>query len=311
MSVRVRTLPLHLGCCPDGPRCVLCSPREQVDTLDVATVLLDAHDGPVHVFGGPPPCDALLDLIGDRPLRVRVRPDTLDRATARGLVDRGVRRVELDALTPNNRVLKWTNRLYRGALVVEMLQTLRSWGVQTSVVQGIGLPGSEREDAARDAREFAPLVDVVRIHPVLVLEDAGLHAQHLSGRYQALDIQNAAEMVADALDVYDSAGVPVIRVGAQPGPDGLGRAVAGPVHPSLRETVESQRTLGRLMSLCDGMPAGARVVIECAPADLARTKGPSNHNVRVLRDSHGLASVQVRPDPALERGHNRVRRTTS
>ena len=105
------------------------------------------------------------------------------------------------------------------------------------------------------------------------------------------------------MDVLEAAGVAVIRVGQQPGPDELGRAVAGPAHSSLRELVESRRALDQLQDLMADLPRTARVVaIRCAPADVGRVRGPRNQHVRTLRADHSLDELEVRPDPELPRG---------
>ena len=304
----MKTLPLHLGCCPPPRRCALCSERAVVESLDVCRALLELHDGPVHTFGGPPPSPALVRAIGDRPLRIRVRPDLLDQKRARALVDAGVSRIELDALSLNDRVLGWSRRPYRGALVSEMATTLRSWGVEVGLVQGIGLPGGSAELSIQDAHAMAPLCDTIRLHPVLVIAGSDLEQRAEEHLYRPLDVDQAVDRCLSVLPVYESHDVTVLRVGMQAGPDGLGPVVGGPVHPSLRELVESQRTLERLHAAMGTLPRGSSVVVHCAPEDLSRTKGPANRNVRVLREQYGLSSIEVCADPALERGHNRVRR---
>jgi hypothetical protein len=306
----VKTIALHTGCCERGQRCVLCSPQGQVDTDEVVRVLLEQHEGPVHAFGGAPPKDAWMALFTGRDVRVRVRPDLLSRRRAEELVRQGVVRIELDALSVNDRLLRWSRRRYRGSRIVTMTKAMRSWGIEVGVVQALGLPAGTLEDALADAITLAPLVDTVRIHPVLVLAEADLEQQWTDSRYFPLTINAAALWSRQVMEIYEAHNVTVLRVGMQPGPDGLGRAVAGPLHPSLRETVESHRALSRLTALLSDVPNGADVVIECAPADVSRTKGAENHNVRVLRDTYRLASVTVAADPDLERGHHRVRRTT-
>ena len=92
------------------------------------------------------------------------------------------------------------------------------------------------------------------------------------------------------------------RIGLQPGPDGLGRAVAGPRHSSLRELVEARRVHDRLDERLAQLPAGSHVVVRCAPADETRTRGAMNGNVRALRAAHSLAELRIVADPELPRG---------
>ncbi len=121
--------------------------------------------------------------------------------------------------------------------------------------------------------------------------------------YTPLTVGEAVSTCRDMLDILEPAGVRVIRVGQQPGPDGLGRAVAGPRHSSLRELVEARRTLDRLRDLMkEANLKGRNVVIHCARADETRTRGPLNGNVRTLRAEFGLAELSVAADSERPRG---------
>lgn len=307
--------PVVLGCCHDQPRCLLCNPPPPWPNAETVAALVELtrhrveeagadRDVLLGFYGGPPPDDALLQ--GDVPFAVRVRPDLLTRAELARLQAHDLVSVELDALTLDDVVLRTVRRRYRGRLVLEQLEGLRARGLRTGLVLAPGLPATDFDAALRDARRVAPLVDFVRLHPVLVLDDAGLREAHTDGRYKPLDLGAAVTVCRAMLDIFDEAGVEVIRVGIQPGPDGAGRAVAGPRHSSLRELVESRRALDSLRALLDDAPLRAHIEIRCAPADETRTRGPGNQNLRTLRAERGLASVRITADPALSRGEWRA-----
>ncbi|MCA9572150.1 MAG: hypothetical protein KC656_30130, partial [Myxococcales bacterium] len=139
-----------------------------------------------------------------------------------------------------------------------------------------------------------------------VLDGSALRELHARRRYTALSLAEALTVCHAQLDVLEAAGVDVVRVGLQPGPDGFGRAVAGPAHPGFRELVEARRTLDRLRAMLVGTPRGAVVTVTCAPADQTRTRGALHANVRTLRAELGLAALQVAEDPALARGTWRI-----
>ena len=164
------------------------------------------------------------------------------------------------------------------------------------------LPGSSFEGCVQDARRAAPLVDTARLHPTLVLEGSDLQRWHIDGLYKPLEIGEAVTVCRAMMDVLEAAAVQVIRVGLQAGPDGYGKALAGPRHPALRELVETRRTLETLVERVTGTPPGASVVIRCAPADETRTRGPLNRHIRDLRARFALREVEIRPDPDLPRG---------
>jgi hypothetical protein len=303
-------VPIHLGCCPDEPRCVICPPPPPFPATETLLALGDhyrderAGGEPVvyGFFGGPPPSDALLDAIPGVPFTVRVRPDLLSRARAGELVARGCTGIELDALTFDDGVLRASGRRYRGALVRKVAEGIADLGVRVGLVLVPGLPGSTFDAGIADADAAIETADAVRLHPALVIEHSRLAKLHRDGAYRVLELADAVAVCRAMMDRLESAGVEVIRVGLQPGPDGAGRAIAGPLHSSLRELVEARRVLDVLRGMLDGTPIGVQIEIRCAPADETRTRGPLNQHVRTLRAEYGLGDVKVSVDPELSRG---------
>lgn len=300
-------VPVHMGCCPTAPRCRLCDGRasaspELVEAL-VEAVTHETSSTPERVsfFGGPAPSDAHLDAAGGLPIDVRVRPDLLDRATAAHLYDRGVRRIELDALTFHTPSLRSIHRTYAGPRVATMCEGLRAAGFEVGLVLMIGLPSHSHALCVDDAERALECATTVRIHQTLVVHGSDLWHAHLAGLYEPLTLGATITAARAMLDVLEPR-VKVIRVGHQPGPDGLGRVVAGPRHSSLRELVEARRTLDHLRSMLAKTPRSRNLVIRCATADETRTRGPHNGNVRTLRAEFDLEEVVIAADPTLQRG---------
>ncbi len=303
--------PVQLGCCPEAERCLLCNPSPEPPTPEFIEGLIahygqDDREVEVRFFGGPCPTDAMLEALGQTPFSVRVRPDLFSRADAARLVGAGCRGVELDALGFDDMALRGVRRHHRRSVVLEQLQHLGASEQRVGLVLAPGLPGTSVATCLSDARIAAEYADTVRLHPVLILDRCGLREAHTEGRYRPLTVGDCVTVCREMMDILDRAEVAVIRVGQQPGPDELGRAVAGPRHSSLRELIEATRALSALQDLLDAVPTGARVAIRCAPADVARVRGPLNQHMRTLRADHALDEVEVRPDPALPRGRYEV-----
>lgn len=304
-------VPVQLGCCPAGDRCALCAPAAPAPAPETVAALVEHYrterlgpDGTLRVafFGGAPPPEELIDAIGALPFTARVRPDLLSRATAQRLSARGCVGLELDALTFHEPALRAVGRTYGARRVLEQLAGIRALGPSPGIVLAPGLPHTDHDVAVEDARIAAPLVGFARIHPVLVLAGSRLRDAHMDGTYRPLTLAEAITTCRAVLDVLEPAGVRVIRVGQNPGPDGLGRAVAGPRHPALHQLVEARRTLARLHGKLARARRGARIAIRCHPADETHTRGPRNQHVRILRADYELAEVSVRTDPTLSRG---------
>lgn len=304
-------VPVNLGCCPDAPRCLLCPPPPRSPEPAAIAALIEHYRAErsrpgralrVGFYGGAPPSATLRQAIGDLPFVARVRPDLLSRAGAAELADAGAVGIEVDALSLHDDALRASGRRYGARLVREQLEGIRALGLQTGVVLAPGLPGTSHEHAVDDARAVAETVDFARIHPVLVLRDSRLREAHMNGTYHPLTLGQAITTGRAMLEVLEQAGVDVIRIGQSPGPDGLGRAVAGPIHTSLRQLIDARRVLARLQHRLYKVPAGAHIRIRCNPADETHTRGPYNQHIRTLRAAHGLAEVRVSPDPELARG---------
>jgi len=308
---RPRVVPLQLGCCPEPPHCDLCARRHHLDPELVEAHLINARyrtDRPLRAmfFGGPPPGDELIEALDGVPFRVRVRPDRLSRADAARLADAGCEAVELDALTFDDHALRAVSRRYRGALVAEILAGLPRYGLQPGIVLAPGLPRSSFAAAVADAERAAPLVDTARLHPVLVLRGSGLQQVHMDGLYEPLTIAEAVTVCRAMMEVLEASDVSIVRVGQNPAADELGRCVAGPDHPSLRELVEARRAREAVDRLLDALRPGGHVQVRCAPADESRTRGPLHANVRAWRARGPYASLEVVPDDSLQRGMWRV-----
>ncbi len=304
--MRPAIVPVQLGCCPDpAHRCDLCVPTRPPTAEGIRGWVEAEPHAQVAFFGGRPPSDAELAALDGRPFTARVRPDLLSRADATRLAEAGCLRIELDVLSLHDAAVKAVGRAHRAALVHEIRNGVQGLGMQAGVVLAVGLPGTSFDDAVDDARGCGAF-DTARLHPVLVLKGSHLQQAHMAGAYHPLTLGQAVTACRTMLDLLEGAGVEVLRVGQNPGPDGLGWAVAGPRHSSLRELVEARRALEVLTACVAGLPAGTHLALRCAPADEGRARGPLNQHIRTLRALGPFAAVEVRPDAELPRGHYEV-----
>ena len=256
----------------------------------------------VAFYGGAPPPLSLVDALGGLSFRIRVRPDLLSRRAAEVYIERGAEEFELDVLSFDDALVRRSGRAHRRGLIRLMAEGFARVGVRCSMVLTPGLPGWSFDQCVEDAAEAAEWADAVRLLPVLVLRHSRLAESWRGGFYEPLSVPAAVEICSSMMDILESRGVEVRRVGLQPGPDEAGRAIAGPVHSSLRELVEAKRMLDRLRGICVELPRGAVAEIRCHPADETRVRGALNQNIRTLRAEFSLAEVLVSADPEVDRG---------
>lgn len=304
-------VPINLGCCTHDPRCLLCPPPPPPPGPELVEALIHHYrteraspDAPLQVgfYGGAPPTPELLEACGGLPFVARIRPDLLSRRDVATLVAQGAIGIELDVLTFRDEALRSAGRRHRRRLALEQIDGLRSAGLAVGVVLAIGLPSTSHSSSVDDALLVRDRIDSVRLHPVLVLAGARLREAHMNKRYEPLSLGSAITTCQAMLELLEPAGVQIIRVGQNPAPDGLGRAVAGPYHPSLRQLVDARRVLEMLHRHLRGVHSGARIAIRCHPADETQTRGPYNQHIRTLRAAHDLEEVRVEVDPDLSRG---------
>ena len=303
--------PVVFGCCPAGDRCVLCPAPPIAPEVETISALVEHYRtdraGPedhlsVSFFGGAPPDVQSLDAIEGLPFTVRVRPDLLSRDQAAVLVERGATAIELDVGCFDDFALRWSGRPYTTSLVSEMAAGLAELGVRTGVVLTPGLPGTDYDTCIRDATKAGELFDTARIQPVLVLGGSRLQEMFEGGRYTPLTTRVAVAVCRDMMAILDAQNVEIIRVGAQPGPDGMGKLIAGPYHSSFRELVESKRAQDALRPLIASLRSPTSIRIRCAAGDETRARGPANANIRIFRVEFELERVVVEADPRFERG---------
>jgi hypothetical protein len=260
----------------------------------------------VAFFHGGVPDDALLAACRPYPVRVSCSPADLGRDDAARLVAAGVETIELEVLTFDAAVLRGLARAYAPARALAMLAGLRARGVRVGVTLMPGLPGSIHAGALADADRLAradpPLADFVRVTPALAFAGSGLEALAASGAWVPMRLGEAVTTCAAILDRFEDAGLPVVRVGMQPGHDVPVAAVAGPVHPGLRGLVEARRYRRRMQEALVAVPRSRPAVLRVNPKDVAWARGTANANVRALRAALGLPGLRVEPDPGVDRG---------
>jgi histone acetyltransferase (RNA polymerase elongator complex component) len=299
-------VPCDLGGSPTI--CALSPPRKPAQSPEVLEALIAGYaerQGPLEVgfYRGGIPSEEL--LAGARPhaIRLACSPADLDPVRVADLAARGLTTLELEVCTMSDRVLWALRRGYDAERVRFLVAAARNAGLGVGLVLVPGLPGHTVEDALDDAR-FAGIADFVRIVPALAFEGSDLSRWAEDGRYQPLELEATVAIVTDMVDIVCSLGTAVARVGHQPGPDGLGKVVAGPWHPNLRGLVETRRFRRRMEVLVADVRDGSRrrILLRVHPKDLSWAKGTSNENVRWLREYLAIDEVRLKADDTVRRG---------
>ena len=309
-------VPIDLG---GSPRvCALSPPRDRTPEADLVEGLIGHYrrerlppDGRLEVafFRGGIPDPSLLEAAAGLPMRVACHPADLDPATARALVEAGVETIELDAITFDLDVLRATGRGYRPSTLHQMLAGLGALGLRVGITLWPGLPGSSHATAIEDVRQLvtAPRPpDLVRLIPAVAFRGTELARLAQTGRWTPMNLGQAVTTLVEMIGALEAGGIPVARVGIQPGQDLPHPIAAGPYHPNLRGLCEVRRFRSRMATALEGIAPGTHVTLAVHPSDLSWAKGTANENLRSLRAEKRLANLTVQPDHAVLRGMVRL-----
>jgi histone acetyltransferase (RNA polymerase elongator complex component) len=241
-------------------------------------------------------------------IRLSTRPDYIDDKILALLKQYGVRTIELGVQSLDDEVLRASCRGHDAACVYEAAALIRERGFRLGIQTMTGLPGDTREkclDTARKVISISP--EIVRIYPVLVIRGTALEELYRSGRYAPQQLDEAVGLCAELLDLYEAHGIQVIRIGLQIteniNDSEKSEVAAGPIHPALRQLVESRRMLCHMEREIkkQGITGAKSLTITAGASNLSNVIGQKRCNVEYLSEKYGIGNIRVKVDPSFER----------
>lgn len=234
-------------------------------------------------------------------IRVSTRPDAIDEAVLSRLRAYGVETIELGAQSLCDEVLRRSGRGHRAEDVVQAARAVKAAGFSLVLQMMTGLPGDTPERAMDTARQIIALKpDAVRIYPTVVVRDTALEMLWRSGEYREHTVEDAVSLCAELLPLFETAGIPVIRLGLNPSEElSDGSAVAGAYHPALGELVRSRILREKAQLLLEREKPTGNVTLLVAPNRLSAMIGQRRCNVEWLNRRLASVHVTVGTDPTL------------
>ena len=217
-------------------------------------------------------------------IRISTRPDAVDEEICEILKTYGVTAVELGAQSLDDRVLMLNKRGHAADDIAKATKLLQKNGFETGLQMMTGLYGSTDEDSIETARKIIGLnPDTVRIYPTVVLENTELCELYRKGEYHPQGVEEAAELCAELLQMFEEAGIKVIRTGLHSGGDVEGEFVAGAYHPAFKEICESKIYLRKVTELIreNKIPEG-KIEIRVSPKAISQMTGQKKANIEAL-----------------------------
>ncbi len=236
-------------------------------------------------------------------LRLSTRPDAIDGEVLARLRRYGVETVELGAQSMSDRVLELSGRGHTARDVAEASGMVKAAGFKLILQMMTGLPGSDEESDVETARRIAALrPDGVRVYPTVIVRDTALYDLWRAGKYREHSVEDAVRACARILPVFETAGIPVIRLGLNPTEElSGGDAAGGAYHPALGELVRARIMRGEAERLLAGAKPGGSAALRVNPRLMSQAVGQHGCNREWLRERFGLRELRFIPDASVER----------
>ncbi|MCX8131935.1 MAG: radical SAM protein [Clostridia bacterium] len=231
-------------------------------------------------------------------VRLSTRPDYISNDILDYLEYYNVKTIELGVQSLDDEVLQKTCRGHSAEDVTKAVELIKKRRFILGIQTMIGLPGDTKEKAIATAKRvvgFKP--EIIRIYPTLVIKNTFLEKLYLAGDYTPIELEQAVELCAELLKLYDSYGLNVIRVGLQPS-DSINTGmdvIAGPFHPAFRHLVESRLILNEMMTDIrqKRLDAEERIIIYTSSRSVSDIVGQKRCNIEKLKAMFGFSEIKV------------------
>lgn len=169
-------------------------------------------------------------------LRCSTRPDFIDDTVLKRLKKYSVKTIELGVQSTDDEVLKLSARGHSREDVFAASRLIKEQGFDLGLQMMPFLPGDTREKTMQTARDIISLEPAcVRIYPTLVVRDTALCTMYEKGLYTPATVDEAVEVCAELVEMFEKSGTEVIRIGLQSTDSINGSTVVGPYHEAMGE----------------------------------------------------------------------------
>jgi histone acetyltransferase (RNA polymerase elongator complex component) len=234
-------------------------------------------------------------------IRLSTRPDCIDQDILDMLARYGVRTIELGVQSLDDEVLRQSCRGHDSACVYRSCESIRKMGFRLGIQTMTGLPGDTRDKCIATAKKVISISpELVRIYPVIVIKGTGLETLMNEGLYRPQGLDEAVDICAELLEMYEQNGINVIRIGLQPTDtirEGSPDVAGGPFHPAFRQLVESRLARTRIEDLItrQGLNKAQELFIYTGISNISNVVGQKRSNISYLRDKYGFRKIKVLP----------------
>ena len=314
----------HLGCPND---CVFCNQRSisghgdfNISTvrreIDEALSTIDEGDEcEIAFFGGSFTgidrglMTSLLDIAEEyvnsngkrvKSIRLSTRPDYISEEILDILSRYSVKTIELGLQSMDERVLDASRRGHNAEVAKRACRLIKERGFMLVGQMMIGLPLANEESEIMTAKTICELgADAARVYPTVVFYDTELCLMAKRGDYTPLALDDAVSRCASVLDVFDSCGVPCIRVGLCAS-DNLfdeEKVYGGANHAAIGEISMNELYFRRICNKIDALEStdfvGKTLTVYVKNGCVSKAVGQNRKNKEKLCQKYGFRHVKV------------------
>ncbi len=224
-------------------------------------------------------------------IRISTRPDFVDNEVLEILKTYGVTAIELGAQSMCDEVLYKNRRGHNANDVKIASKLIKEAGFELGLQMMMGLYGSNDELDRETAKAIIALnPQTIRIYPAITLKDTYLESLYKSGEYLPPKLEDAVSLCDELLEMFEKAGIKVIRVGLHTIEDGS--YVAGPWHPAFKELCDSKRMLEIAKQAFNNLEKGEYVLRVC-PKSISKMTGNKRQNLAHLETLGYICKVKA------------------
>lgn len=212
-------------------------------------------------------------------IRISTRPDAINKEVLEILKQYHVTAIELGAQSMNDTVLRKNNRGHTARDVKNASKLIKEYGFSLGLQMMTGLYGDTDLNAIKTAESIAALrPDTVRIYPTIVLKDTDLAAMYIEKIYTPQSLENAVNLAAKLLLIFDRENISVIRLGLHSIENEA--YIAGPWHPAFSELCQSAIYLEKIKEALKGK---GNYIIYVKKGAISKATGQKRKNLEALK----------------------------
>jgi histone acetyltransferase (RNA polymerase elongator complex component) len=161
----------------------------------------------------------------------------------------------------------------------------------------IGLPMSDSQSEVMTAKKIvAAGADGARVYPTVVFYDTELACMTERGEYAPLTDEQAVERTKNVLDVFDSYGVPCIRVGLQASENlsDDSKVLGGANHSAIGELAMGELYFERICREIEKQKiSGGDLTVYVSKGSVSKAVGQKKRNKQRICQKYGIRRIKV------------------